>query len=471
MTSFNQQTDQSIKKKIQDELVRFEENNEKRTFNQRIQSRNETLPVIELPLSYVFLRAENNRISVEIDELDNSEDILTNNRSHEAQEKIERFLAETERFDELKNQIQSVGQTTPCIITYDGLLVDGNTRCSALKQLQREGDERQILVAVLTEEQSSNEVITDIEVNNQLIIEVKQGYSFSNRLIWQRKIRVDMTDEQLAKKMGYVRVSSCIKRIERDERMLGYIDEMRSYKDGLGYSFFDDKEEVLKNLDDALQRATLQNDVQEEQQIRYTRYIGIMSDDLTKDMVRNMEDDFLDEFYKGQDSKDSNSKEIIDFVNDCLNQPEPSPDDDILGLSHNEEYAVDPEKLLRKIFDPAKEDDMDHKNRVGELFAAVRGRAEVVVNTNRNKRAFREPEKFLRNARDNLKENITALRNMYGKEGFKPGGVEYQLNHLLDDVIDAISDFAEHRAGDRKRRVKTLEKTISKLQTKLKKYK
>ena len=62
MTSFNQQTDQSIKNKIQDELVRFVENNEKRTFNQRIQSRNETLPVIELPLSYVCLRAENNRI-------------------------------------------------------------------------------------------------------------------------------------------------------------------------------------------------------------------------------------------------------------------------------------------------------------------------------------------------------------------------------------------------------------------------
>ena len=273
MTSFNQYTDQQIKEKIQFELDRWEEST-KRTHIQRIFNEDEQLPVIKLPLSYVFVRAENNRIYVQLDEILDATEVMNNNRTHESQEAILKLLRSTPQYRELKDQLETQRQTTPCVITYDGLLVDGNTRCAALKQLVSEGVERSIIVAVLPENLSTPEVINDIEVNNQLVQEVKQPYSFTNRLIWQRKISTDHTPAQLAKKMGYKREGACIKKLKKDERMLGYIEEMKSLRNDLKYAYFDDKEEVLKNLDDSLQRAASQNEINEEQQIRYTKYFG-----------------------------------------------------------------------------------------------------------------------------------------------------------------------------------------------------
>ena len=54
--------------------------------------------------------------------------------------KIHRLLVETEEFNRLKEQLASPPeQQTPALITPDGLLVNGNTRCLCSKRIRERG--------------------------------------------------------------------------------------------------------------------------------------------------------------------------------------------------------------------------------------------------------------------------------------------------------------------------------------------
>ena len=97
-------------------------------------------------------------------------------------------MARTEKFQSLKQELLDLGQQEPGLITRDGLLVNGNTRCAALMELQKEGkiSGATIDVAVLPSSVTSHE-ITDIEIRLQMVRLTHQDYSFSNSLLMMRK--------------------------------------------------------------------------------------------------------------------------------------------------------------------------------------------------------------------------------------------------------------------------------------------
>ena len=59
------------------------------------------------------------------------------------------FLRKTEQYHALKDQIQKQGQKDPCIITHDGLLIDGNTSCVTLQDIAKEY-QRNLPIALLS---------------------------------------------------------------------------------------------------------------------------------------------------------------------------------------------------------------------------------------------------------------------------------------------------------------------------------
>lgn len=81
-------------------------------------------------------------------------------------------------FEALRDDLEQSGQKDPGIITAHGILVNGNTRCAALREL----GERHIRVGVLPESSTWDD-INSVELSLQLRKEHKRDYSYINRLI------------------------------------------------------------------------------------------------------------------------------------------------------------------------------------------------------------------------------------------------------------------------------------------------
>lgn len=78
----------------------------------------------------------------------------------------------------LKDELDDFGQKEPGIISPDGILVDGNTRCAALRDLGI----KDIRVGVLPEDTSRRD-INSVELAVQLRRDKRREYSYINRLI------------------------------------------------------------------------------------------------------------------------------------------------------------------------------------------------------------------------------------------------------------------------------------------------
>ncbi|MBQ0999369.1 transcriptional regulator [Streptomyces nigra] len=78
----------------------------------------------------------------------------------------------------LQDELDDVGQREPGIISPDGILVDGNTRCAALRDLGI----RDIRVGVLPPDTSRRD-INNVELALQLRRDKRREYSYINRLI------------------------------------------------------------------------------------------------------------------------------------------------------------------------------------------------------------------------------------------------------------------------------------------------
>lgn len=78
----------------------------------------------------------------------------------------------------LRDELDDFGQKEPGIISPDGILVDGNTRCAALKDLGI----KDIRVGVLPSDTSRRD-INSVELSLQLRRDKRRDYSYVNRLI------------------------------------------------------------------------------------------------------------------------------------------------------------------------------------------------------------------------------------------------------------------------------------------------
>lgn len=88
-------------------------------------------------------------------------------------------------YEQLKDELKTFGQREPGVITRDGILANGNTRCAALRDL----GVQDIRVGVLPETSTWDD-INRVELSLQLRRDKRREYSYMNRLI--------TVDEQIA---------------------------------------------------------------------------------------------------------------------------------------------------------------------------------------------------------------------------------------------------------------------------------
>ncbi|MFG2087587.1 hypothetical protein [Spirillospora sp. NPDC048824] len=145
------------------------------------------LYVIAMPVGMLYFNPDTHRIRAQRS-LDPERNRVLNERpwSEEGQEYLRYLLTRDPKdlgktdpeYAALLDELDEFGQRDPGIISPNGILVDGNTRCAALRELGRE----HIRVGVLPDDTSRHDV-NRVELSLQLRRDKRRDYSYLNRLI------------------------------------------------------------------------------------------------------------------------------------------------------------------------------------------------------------------------------------------------------------------------------------------------
>lgn len=155
----------------------------------RVQFRGSSLdlPVIAMPIAQLYLNPNTHRIRAQR-RIDIGRDLRLDEEpwSDDSQAYLEELLkakpsdptqADPE-YAELLEELRRDGQLAPGVVTHTGVLVDGNTRCVALKELGT----ADIRVGVLPTSADWND-INQLELRIQLRRDKRRDYPYINRLI------------------------------------------------------------------------------------------------------------------------------------------------------------------------------------------------------------------------------------------------------------------------------------------------
>lgn len=148
-------------------------------------------------------------------------------------------------FEQLKHSLLTEGQSTPGVITDRGVLINGNSRCVAIREFE-DASKRVIRVAVLPS--APPQQLALLELHLQMQKEWKEDYSFTNELLFIEEMRHvhNMTPQAIARELRYS-PESATKGAKKVEFLLSVLDLIRLMqkipKDGLKLSAFDAVEE------------------------------------------------------------------------------------------------------------------------------------------------------------------------------------------------------------------------------------
>ncbi|MDH2429685.1 hypothetical protein [Sphaerisporangium sp. TRM90804] len=165
----------------------------------------EIVPVIEVPLSIPILNADSFRIAPQLAEHPKRQLVAASPDSAEAQDVVAELVRSAHRkAEDLKaNLLAEGGQTQPGVITRKGKLINANTRCVLLRELEREGNgpTGTLRVAVLPHGVTDQELL-ELEMVLQQQLELKDEYRLVSELMMiQRLYNEGFADEQIARKL------------------------------------------------------------------------------------------------------------------------------------------------------------------------------------------------------------------------------------------------------------------------------
>ena len=252
------------------------------------------LEVLTIDPNYLLLNHQNNRVGAQLADNEGTEIVYEDPTSDQAQEIIANLLRETGEFSALKQQLKDSGQQEPGLITREGVLLNGNTRAVALRDL----GESVMEVGLLPSNVSTTDFL-DIEISLQMIDLVKQKYSFANELLFiekYRNISDSNSDKMLAERMGWKR--GWQKKIDDKVQLLNLIRQIRDLGiRPIKYQEFDGKETHLVDL---LQVYNVnKNHPKVAERIKSSRIISMLLG-INKDQTRTIDEDFFENYVQPQ---------------------------------------------------------------------------------------------------------------------------------------------------------------------------
>ncbi|GAB2845927.1 hypothetical protein GCM10027074_10980 [Streptomyces deserti] len=259
--------------------------------------------VIDLPLSGLYFNPGTHRIRAQRSHNPARDEALDRDPwSDESQDYLRTLLQASptdpdlrdKDFDKLKESLDQFGQNDPGLVTHHGVLVNGNTRAAALRELGVQS----MRVGVLPEWFSWAD-INAVELSLQLRKDHRRDYSYINRLLaMEEQAALGRTPEQIAKEF---RIH--VKTYYQERWILSTIQELidRS-KSGGGVALrlvdWEGAQERLKELHRLYVKLEAVDRDQAEI-LKEWRLAAILLD-FSKTDVRHIDEEFLKEGYLGQ---------------------------------------------------------------------------------------------------------------------------------------------------------------------------
>lgn len=236
--------------------------------------------VVELPVDKVVLNPKSHRIRAQLESSSKLDVVADDPYGDEAQSVIEDLLRDAQWFADLKANLKDAGQLEPGVVTADGVLVNANTRCVAL----RDARIGYIRAAVLPADASQKE-IDRLELRLQMKRDFQSDYSFTNELLFIEDLveQYDFKPEAIAIEMGWASPTDpkgLARKADQARsylRMLALIRELQDMsKDKLRIVSFDTSFQALQELDDEVEKLK-SSDYQAARELRDARLVGILS--------------------------------------------------------------------------------------------------------------------------------------------------------------------------------------------------
>ena len=261
-----------------------------------------SLPVISMPLSLLYYNPDTHRIRAQRDYNQAGNDAITNDPwGNEAQQYLNYLLSAAPNdpskvdpaFEKLRDDLETHGQKDAGIITPSGILINGNSRCAAL----REGNATQMRVAVLPIDWSWPDV-SAVELELQMRKDYRRDYSFVNTLLALDEAISDVGSET-AMKAFRMQKTTFNRSVWILQTMRELVDRSQT-PDGatLNHRDFENDQGKLEELYRTY-TATAKSDPAAADLLRESRLIGLLLDKSKTDM-RLVTDRFLaDHLEKG----------------------------------------------------------------------------------------------------------------------------------------------------------------------------
>lgn len=407
-------------------LKDYEMRGEKERHSVDFRGKREPLEVVRVNIDVPLLNHDNSRLGALLDTHPDREEILADPSSSKSQESLSWLLRSTEKYGPLRDQLKDLKQVEPGVITRGGMLVDGNTRLVALREL----GETTIKVAVLPVSANANDFF-DVEMSIQLRPLVFQNYPFTAQLKLVEKLtRRFESKEAIFKALGWQRGGE--DRLAQRLRWLDIVEEIRKVS-GQTYQFFDDRKEFVKNLDDSYQHL-LPSDPVAAETLKWTRILALNLG-LNKDEIREINENFLSEQVEQR-------LDLLDAPN-VLGRSAEAP-----GMQPGLSELVGPTpqvpnfdmKAATKKLVELDEDDAER----GLLYRTFKSGARDIREERIKETMLTQPLEYLDEITDKVEELSKNLNSYIGDESFDRGKFQFRAKKMVKAIKELDELLTRH---------------------------
>lgn len=426
---------------ISKELDVYDETNSSSRWPIKFRGSTKNLKVISVDPKLLLFNHNNNRLTAQLITHPKVDVVKADPTSSEAQEVIKNLLVATDGFADLKEQLKILGQRTPGLITDQGVLINGNTRAAALRDI----DSIVMEVAVLPANTIEDDII-NIEMSLQMLKLVHQDYSFTNELLFMRRyLESGHSEDDLAKQLSWKKQG--VTRVRRHMRYLDMIDEVRALTPNvpLPYAIFDAKKQHLEDLDHHYERLKAEGEVDSAEELKWARLVAVLLG-VPKDAVRAMQEDFLspDRLMRRLDENQPQKEFLNKYV-----ISDPNPLVGILPDSGEASYDMKmfTQDMLQNSECRSESNGLSDTlpNIYEELTTEIRKETRQIIDENNLETEKAEPAVVLAEVRQRIGSIRARLPSVAHLKGFKNGNFKYELEKLKKDITTLETQYEDLR--------------------------
>lgn len=415
--------------------------------------------VITIPTDTVLLSSHSHRIRAQLESHPERQMIKDAPFSDEAQAILEGLLRDGEGYEDLKTNLDEVGQTEPGVITRAGLLVNANRRTVALRDLR----EPYVRVAVLPESASQIE-IDQLELRLQVARNYRMDYTFTNELLFVDELltKHNRTPEEAAINLEWAASRETRElrkggaRVDKSTRVLRLIREVQEISgQAIPITFFDSQKIALEEIDQLYEKMR-SVDPEEAGRVRDTRILGMLVGTQYRHL-RFMDEDFLiDYLLSAIEETDALANHTTAFTSGApRDTKEDVPGLDVLeDEEERDNEEPNPAYVLALLAQSSGENtvtlpsnegepvELDREQFVDALRTAMDSAAEDARADQLVAGKLASPIDYANKANRSIGKSLEAYKRVHSQPGFKAGKLRYAVKKLARS-IDALKGAIE----------------------------